>query len=52
VAGLVIVDTSGLASGVYPDPILLRSARPDVVIGLQRGEELDPILDERRFPRT
>jgi polynucleotide 5'-hydroxyl-kinase GRC3/NOL9 len=55
-AGLVIVDTSGLVSGVYGQILKyhkVEQLRPDVVIGLQRGEELDPILGIiRRFFST
>jgi polynucleotide 5'-hydroxyl-kinase GRC3/NOL9 len=52
-ADLVVVDTSGLVSGVYGQILKyhkVEELRPDVVIGLQRGEELDPILGIiRRF---
>jgi polynucleotide 5'-hydroxyl-kinase GRC3/NOL9 len=46
-AELVVVDTSGLVSGVYGQILKYHKVemlRPDVVIGLQRGAELDPIL--------
>ena len=46
-ADLVIVDTGGLISGVYGQLLKYHKVellRPDVVIGLQRGAELDPIL--------
>ena len=46
-ADLVIVDTSGLVSGVYGQILKYHKVellQPDVVIGLQRGEELDPLL--------
>jgi polynucleotide 5'-kinase involved in rRNA processing len=46
-ADLVVVDTSGLVSGVYGQLLKyhkIELLEPDVVIGLQRGEELDPIL--------
>jgi polynucleotide 5'-hydroxyl-kinase GRC3/NOL9 len=46
-ADLVVVDTSGLVSGVYGQLLKyhkIELLRPDVVIGLQRGEELDPLL--------
>jgi polynucleotide 5'-hydroxyl-kinase GRC3/NOL9 len=46
-AELVVVDTSGLVSGVYGQMLKyhkIELLRPDVVIGLQRGEELDPLL--------
>src|SRR5207237_4207329 len=52
-ADLVVVDTSGLVSGVYGQILKYHKVdllRPDVVIGLQRGEELAPILGVvRRF---
>jgi polynucleotide 5'-hydroxyl-kinase GRC3/NOL9 len=52
-ADLVVVDTSGLVSGVYGQILKyhkIELLQPDVVIGLQRGEELDPILGiVRRF---
>jgi polynucleotide 5'-hydroxyl-kinase GRC3/NOL9 len=46
-AELVVVDTSGLVSGVYGQILKyhkIELLQPDVVIGLQRGEELDPLL--------
>ena len=46
-AELAIVDTSGLVSGVYGQLLKyhkIELLQPDVVIGLQRGEELDPLL--------
>ncbi len=46
-ADLVVVDTSGLVSGVYGQILKYHKVellRPDVVIGLQRGAELDPLL--------
>jgi polynucleotide 5'-hydroxyl-kinase GRC3/NOL9 len=46
-ADLVVVDTSGLVSGVYGQLLKyhkIELLEPDVVIGLQRGQELDPIL--------
>jgi polynucleotide 5'-hydroxyl-kinase GRC3/NOL9 len=46
-ADLVVVDTSGLVSGVYGQLLKyhkIELLQPDVVIGLQRGEELDPLL--------
>lgn len=46
-ADLVVVDTGGLVSGVYGQLLnyhLIELVRPDVVIGLQRGEELEPLL--------
>jgi polynucleotide 5'-hydroxyl-kinase GRC3/NOL9 len=55
-ADLVVVDTSGLVSGVYGQLLKyhkIELLEPDVVIGLQRGEELDPILGiVRRFFKT
>jgi len=52
-ADLVVVDTSGLVSGVYGQILKYHKVEllePDVVIGLARGEELDPILGiVRRF---
>jgi polynucleotide 5'-hydroxyl-kinase GRC3/NOL9 len=46
-ADLAVVDTSGLVSGVYGQILKfhkIEQLQPDVVIGLQRGEELDPLL--------
>ncbi|MGH2572043.1 MAG: Clp1/GlmU family protein [Actinomycetota bacterium] len=46
-AELVVVDTSGLVSGVYGQILKyhkIELLRPDAVIGLQRGQELDPLL--------
>jgi polynucleotide 5'-hydroxyl-kinase GRC3/NOL9 len=46
-ADLVVVDTSGLVSGVYGQLLKyhkIEELQPDVVIGLQRGEELEPLL--------
>ena len=52
-ADLVVVDTSGLVSGVYGQILKFHKIellQPDVVIGLARGEELDPLLGiVRRF---
>jgi polynucleotide 5'-hydroxyl-kinase GRC3/NOL9 len=52
-ADLVVVDTSGLVSGVYGQILKyhkIELLQPDVVIGLQRGEELSPVLGViRRF---
>jgi polynucleotide 5'-kinase involved in rRNA processing len=52
-ADLVVVDTSWLVSGVYGQILKYHKVEllePDVVIGLARGEELDPILGiVRRF---
>jgi len=52
---LVVVDTGGLVSGVYGQILKSHTVallQPDVVIGLQRGEELDPLLGiiQRFFP--
>jgi polynucleotide 5'-hydroxyl-kinase GRC3/NOL9 len=54
-ADLVILDTSGLISGIYGQLLKYHKfelARPDMVIGLRRGEELDPLLGivQRFFP--
>jgi polynucleotide 5'-hydroxyl-kinase GRC3/NOL9 len=54
-ADLVVVDTSGVVSGVYGQILKFHKAellQPDVVVGLQRGEELDPVLGilRRFFP--
>ena len=46
-ADLVVIDTSGLVSGVYGQILKyhkIELLQPDVVIGLQRGEELGPIF--------
>ena len=46
-ADMVIVDTSGLVSGVHGQVLKyhkIELLQPDVVIGLQRGEELAPLL--------
>lgn len=46
-AELVIVDTSGMVSGVYGQILKyhkVEMVRPDLVVGLQRGEELLPLL--------
>ncbi|MDP9343102.1 MAG: hypothetical protein M3Q23_13640 [Actinomycetota bacterium] len=55
-AEFVVVDTSGLVSGVYGQLLKyhkLELVRPDLVVGLQRGEELDPLLGiVRRFFST
>jgi len=43
----VVVDTSGLVSGVYGQILKYHKVemlRPDLVVGLQRGEELLPLL--------
>src|SRR5438067_13770440 len=53
---LVVVDTTGVVSGVYGQILKYHKVellQPDVVIGLQRGEELDPLLGiVRRFLST
>lgn len=46
-ADLVVVDTSGMVSGIYGQLVKYHKVellRPDLVVGLQRGEELDPLL--------
>ena len=46
-ADFVVVDTSGLVSGVYAQILKYHKVellRPDLVVGLQRGEELLPLL--------
>jgi polynucleotide 5'-hydroxyl-kinase GRC3/NOL9 len=46
-ADFVVVDTSGLVSGVYGQILKyhkIEMVRPDLVVGLQRGEELQPLL--------
>ena len=46
-ADFVVVDTSGLVSGVYGQILKYHKVellRPDLVVGLQRGEELLPLL--------
>ena len=52
-ADLVVVDTSGLVSGVYGQLLTyhkIESLQPDLLVGLQRGEELEPLLGiVRRF---
>jgi polynucleotide 5'-hydroxyl-kinase GRC3/NOL9 len=44
---LIVVDTSGLVSGVYGQILKyhkIELLQPDVVVGLQRGQELEPLL--------
>jgi polynucleotide 5'-hydroxyl-kinase GRC3/NOL9 len=44
---LVVVDTSGPVSGIYGQLAkyhMVELLRPDLIVGLQRGEELAPIL--------
>jgi polynucleotide 5'-hydroxyl-kinase GRC3/NOL9 len=52
-ADFVVVDTSGLVSGVYGQLLKYHKVemlRPELVVGLQRGEELEPLLGIiRRF---
>ncbi len=55
-AELVVVDTSGLVSGIYGQILKYHKVEmlePDLVVGLQRGEELQPLLGViQRFFRT
>jgi polynucleotide 5'-kinase involved in rRNA processing len=52
-ADLVVVDTTGLVSGVFGQVLKFHKIgllRPDLVVGLERGEELEPLLGViRRF---
>jgi polynucleotide 5'-hydroxyl-kinase GRC3/NOL9 len=52
-ADVVVVDTTGLVSGVYGQVLKFHKVgvlQPDLVIGLARGGELDPLLGViRRF---
>jgi polynucleotide 5'-hydroxyl-kinase GRC3/NOL9 len=52
-ADFVVVDTSGLVSGVYGQLLNYHTVEmlgPELVVGLQRGEELEPLLGiVRRF---
>ena len=46
-ADFVVVDSSGLVSGIYGQILKYHKVemlRPDLVVGLQRGEELLPVL--------
>ena len=46
-ADLVVVDTSGMVSGIWGQLIKYYKVdmlEPDLVVGLQRGQELEPIL--------
>jgi polynucleotide 5'-hydroxyl-kinase GRC3/NOL9 len=46
-ADLVVVDTSGPVSGIYGQLAkyhMVELLQPDLIVGLQRGEELGPIL--------
>lgn len=54
-AGLVVVDTTGLVSGVYGQTLKyfkLDVVRPDYVVAFERGGELEPIVGiaQRFFP--
>jgi polynucleotide 5'-kinase involved in rRNA processing len=55
-ADLVVVDTTGLVSGVYGQVLKFNKVgvlQPDMVIGLARGGELEPVLGViRRFYAT
>lgn len=55
-AELVVVDTTGQVSGVYAQLLKFHKVgilQPDLVIGLARGEELEPLLGViRRFYAT
>jgi polynucleotide 5'-kinase involved in rRNA processing len=55
-ADQVVVDTTGLVSGVFGQILKFHKIgllRPDVVVGLERGEELEPLLGViRRFYAT
>jgi polynucleotide 5'-hydroxyl-kinase GRC3/NOL9 len=55
-AEFVVTDSSGLVSGVYGQTLKYHKVemlRPDLVVGLQRGEELQPLLGViQRFFRT
>ncbi len=55
-ADLVVVDTSGLVSGIYGQLVKYHKVEmlePDIVVGLRRGEELDPLIGViRRFFST
>lgn len=52
----VVIDTSGLFSGIYGQTLKYHKVemlQPDLVVGLQRGEELLPLLGViQRFFRT
>jgi polynucleotide 5'-hydroxyl-kinase GRC3/NOL9 len=53
---MLVLDTSGLVSGVYGQILKyhkVEMVRPDLVVGLQRGEELQPLLGViQRFFQT
>src|SRR5918996_5976600 len=52
-AALVVIDTTGLVSGVYGQVLKFNKVgvlQPDLVVGLARGQELEPVLGVlRRF---
>src|SRR5919106_3771285 len=52
-AEMVVVDTTGLVSGVYGQVLKFHKVgvlQPDLVVGLARGQELEPVLGVlRRF---
>lgn len=52
-ADLIVVDTTGLVTGVYAQVLKFQKIellQPDLVIGVARGQELDPLLGiVRRF---
>ena len=44
---LVVIDTSGMVTGIYGQLVKFHKVEmlePDIVVGLRRGEELDPVL--------
>jgi polynucleotide 5'-hydroxyl-kinase GRC3/NOL9 len=46
-ADLVVIDTSGMVGGIYGQLVKfhkVETLEPDLVVGLRRGEELDPVL--------
>ena len=46
-ADLVVVDTSGMVSGIYGQLVKFHKVEmlePDLVVGVRRGEELDPVM--------
>jgi polynucleotide 5'-hydroxyl-kinase GRC3/NOL9 len=46
-ADLVAIDTSGMVGGIYGQLVKFHKVEmlePDLVVGLRRGEELDPVL--------
>jgi polynucleotide 5'-kinase involved in rRNA processing len=55
-SAMVVVDTTGLVSGVYGQLLKFHKVsvlQPDLVVGLERGEELQPLLGViRRFFAT